>query len=112
VPNIEDEATKIPFIITTILVGVVTYAIVFNMDHVQKNLRKFYVPRMKSLVDQMQNEEDWWTQKGYEFEELKPSDEMKTPSEWWIPEYAIRLLFQKILERLDANKPDTTSNAI
>jgi hypothetical protein len=54
----------------------------------------------------------WWKRKGYAFEELKPSVEMKTPSEWWIPVYAIRHLFQKIRGGRYVNEMGTTSDSV
>jgi hypothetical protein len=40
VPNIESKSTKIPFIITTIVIGAVTYFIVFNIDSLARQFPK------------------------------------------------------------------------
>jgi hypothetical protein len=97
--------------VTAILVGAVTYGIVFNMDNMTNNLRKFYSPRKESLVSEMQKENGWWSEVGDRFDEFKPSSEKRTPSEWWIPVYAIRHLFQKTFQSRHLNETVTTSEA-
>ncbi|TAQ87975.1 hypothetical protein B7494_g3704 [Chlorociboria aeruginascens] len=101
IPNIGDRSTKVPFLITTILVGATTYAVVFNMEYMTRKLRNLYYPRRQSLLNQMQQEKGQWKDIGQRFQEFKPLNERKLPTEWWIPVYAIRHIWQKIL-------PDTS----
>ncbi|KAN0101374.1 hypothetical protein V8E51_011884 [Hyaloscypha variabilis] len=89
IPNIQDKATKIPFIVTAILVGFITYAIVFNMDFMTNKFKVWYLPRRQNVVGEMQKEPEksWWQMTGERFEEFKPSSESHVPTEWWIPFY-------------------------
>ena len=44
----------------------------------------------------MEEEEgSWWSGLGKQFEEFKPDNEKKIPSEWWIPVYVGRKIFTK-----------------
>jgi hypothetical protein len=97
--------------VTAILVGAVTYGIVFNMDNMTNNLRKLYSPRKESLVSEMQKENGWWSEVGDRFDEFKPSSERKTPSEWWIPVYAIRHFFQKPFQSRHVNETEEAKSS-
>jgi len=82
------------------------------MDHLNNNLRKFYCPRKESLISQMKKEEGFWRRVGWGFEDLKPSDEVKTPSEWWIPLYAICQLVKDTRRNRRVNEMGTASDAV
>ncbi|PMD32625.1 hypothetical protein L207DRAFT_440287 [Hyaloscypha variabilis F] len=95
IPNIQEKSTKVPFVVTSVLVGFVTYFIVFNMDFMTNKLKMWYLPRRQNVVTQMQNQNDWWNQIGQRFEEFKPSSESKVPTEWWIPLYVAHQALKK-----------------
>ncbi|KAI9643270.1 hypothetical protein NHQ30_007886 [Ciborinia camelliae] len=92
IPNIESTATKVPFVVTTIIVGAITYAIVFNMDTMTDKMKTFYSPRRDRLIEQMQKETGTWKVTGERFEEFKPTSERRVPNEWWILIYWARII--------------------
>jgi hypothetical protein len=71
-------------------VGLTTFAIVFNMNYIASKIGGVYFPRRERLIKRMQQEEGWWSRLGKQFEEFKPSNEKRVPTEWWIPIYLIR----------------------
>ncbi|PMD13267.1 hypothetical protein NA56DRAFT_637974 [Hyaloscypha hepaticicola] len=97
IPNIQDKATKIPFVITAILVGVVTYAIVFNMDFITNKAKSWYFPRRENVVAEMRKEEqsELWRGVGQKFEQLQPQSKSQVPTEWWIPTFVTLQVFKR-----------------
>jgi hypothetical protein len=106
VPNIEEQSTRTSFIVTSILVGAVNYGIVFNMGFMTSKLRDtYYSPRQK-LVTKMQREEGTWADTGYQFEQFKPLNEDRTPTEWFIAAYALARPFPKAFWKNLTEKKD------
>jgi hypothetical protein len=88
-------STRNPFIITTVLVGIMTYVIVFNMMNISGILGQRYNEHRKRLLDQMQiDPSKIWNTRRKRFEEFTPNIERKT-SEWWVIAYGIREMFKK-----------------
>jgi H+/Cl- antiporter ClcA len=94
IPNIQEKSTKVPFIVTAILTGAITYAIVFNMDFMTTKLTTWYLPRRQHVVKLMHDKSEWEST-GKRFDEFKPSSLSKVPTEWWIPLFVFRELFTK-----------------
>ncbi|TGO44491.1 hypothetical protein BOTNAR_0812g00010 [Botryotinia narcissicola] len=53
IPNITSSGTRSPFILTTILVGFVTYMIVFNLGNIVKQSRRVYEPYRLGVIKQI-----------------------------------------------------------
>jgi len=51
-----EHGTKIPFIVTSILIGAVTYGIVFNLDNLASHLWKIYEPLRTIMLQRMEAE--------------------------------------------------------
>lgn len=81
--------------VTAIIVGIITYGIVFNLDLISNKIKKAYLPQREKLIAAMQGEKGWWKGVGLRFEEFKPSSETKIPTEWWIPLYAVRRILPR-----------------
>ncbi|PMD42010.1 hypothetical protein L207DRAFT_580690 [Hyaloscypha variabilis F] len=54
IPNILEAGTKIAFVITSIVVGVITYAIVFNLDNLADKGWKLYKPVRSRVLYRME----------------------------------------------------------
>lgn len=93
--------------------GAITYAIVLNMDFISQKIDANYNPQRQRLVDHMQKDNsEWWRETGERFEVLKPTDESKDPTEWWIPIYLVRKIFQRgFCTELTSKKDDDKSFA-
>ncbi|KAM0185492.1 hypothetical protein ACHAPC_005087 [Botrytis cinerea] len=113
IPNIQESSTKGPFITTTFIVGAITYAIVLNMDFISQKIDANYSPQRQRLVDHMQKDNsEWWRETGERFEVFKPTNESKVPTEWWIPIYLVRKIFQRgFCTELTSKKDDDKSFA-
>lgn len=51
-----EHETKTPFVVTSILIGAVTYAIVFNLDNIASHLWKIYEPFRTKMLQRMEAE--------------------------------------------------------
>jgi hypothetical protein len=95
-----------------IVVGIITYAIVLNMDFLNKKLNAYYHPRRQYLVNEMKKESGYWEKKGNRFERFQPTTDNQVPTEWWIPLYLFRTIFTRIFGRkrnvVITDKPSTT----
>lgn len=109
IPNITDKATRAPFIVTAILVGLVTYSFVFNMSFMSDKIYNFYHSKQEHVVAQMRREKGDWKLIGRQFEEFKPSRENKVPSEWLILGYLIWKILPKVSWK--TQKPPPTSDS-
>ncbi|KAL4971370.1 hypothetical protein BDW66DRAFT_155736 [Aspergillus desertorum] len=97
IPNITDGDTRNPFIVTALLVGFVTYAIVFNLGNIAQVLGRKYFSRKRQLLQKMEEDHDLsWQKRRERFEEFPPNEERKRPSEWWIVGYQIYRWFRKL----------------
>jgi len=94
VPNINQSNIRHPFIITAVIVGVVTYLIVFNLENITGLFGRIYYPWRKHIVDEMQKDSlKCWTTLGEEFEFRH--NYRTILSEWCIVWYQIRILGRK-----------------
>jgi hypothetical protein len=112
VPNIMEHGTRVPFVVTSILVGFVTYMIVFNLDNVANRGRRFYQPfkskvvgrtvadqetsakkdqSSDSAVRQKETTESKWKTRAERFQStFDPKRGEGKPSDWWILMYVWR----------------------
>ncbi|KAE9367438.1 hypothetical protein N431DRAFT_291415, partial [Stipitochalara longipes BDJ] len=91
IPNIQEKATEVPFIVTTIIVGAVTYAIVFNIDFMATKLITWYLPRRQAIVRAMKKDSRWGAT-ALRLGDFKQPGIRKVTTEWWIPLFVIRQL--------------------
>ncbi|KAF7930093.1 hypothetical protein EAE99_004286 [Botrytis elliptica] len=91
IPDITSSGTRSPFILTTILVGFVTYMIVFNLGNIVKQSRRVYEPFRAGVIKQIckqSSDESEWDKRAQRFEStFGPKRGDGEPSEWWISMY-------------------------
>jgi hypothetical protein len=102
-----DSGTRNPFIITAVIVGFITYIIVFNLGNIAELSRRTYHHRRKKLLEAMR-EDPGWKKRGDKFEEFRPDNDRKTQSEWWIIVYQIWTLVPKM--KKSGNSPSDTAS--
>ncbi|KAL6890714.1 hypothetical protein GGI43DRAFT_216127 [Trichoderma evansii] len=96
VPDISNNDTRNPFIITTFLVGCATYIVVFNLESIVDFLGKFYTGYRSRVLEGMSEDLDsFWQTLRERFEEFPPNDEQRKPSEWWIILYQMQKWLRK-----------------
>lgn len=86
-------------IYTIIIIGLTTYAIVFNLNNLVLQFSRSYQSLRDHLVSQMKevkDESEFWKEKGERFDVFRPQHEKPHPSEWWIVIFLTRALFVKI----------------
>ncbi|KAL2065226.1 hypothetical protein VTL71DRAFT_2895 [Oculimacula yallundae] len=118
VPNILEHATRTPFIVTSIMVGFVTYMAVFNLESLATILARASDPIEEAIIRQMKKKgAEWiaraddpdgqsadqvpnpaldqlrekgakWTRRGENLKPFGPQKDSK-PSSWWIPIFAV-----------------------
>lgn len=111
IPNITDMETRTPFIVTAILVGFVTYGIVFNMSTRTGLGKKAYNRKREKLEKEMQEEEGKWRDRGQGFEEFKPITDNRVPWEWWIAIFGVKNLFASAQKKLKRVRKGLNENA-
>ncbi|TEY54959.1 hypothetical protein BOTCAL_0234g00140 [Botryotinia calthae] len=102
IPNITDSGTRDPFILTTVLVGFVTYMIVFNLGNIVTQSKRIYEPYRSKVIKEVSRKrpddftsrlrakqtESKWEKRTERFEStFGPKKSDGEPSEWWIPVY-------------------------
>lgn len=104
IPNITDQKTKIPFIVTATLVGLVTYVVVANLGNIIEFLARAFRSWKNKLLDRMEgDEQQHWRFVRKQFEEFPPQDGNKVPSDWWLLRYQMRDFWRK-------PKPESTDS--
>ncbi|KAJ4153822.1 hypothetical protein LMH87_010293 [Akanthomyces muscarius] len=88
------------FIVTAVLVGFSTYAIVFNLENIARLFGKVFFGRRSRLLQDMKKDPKFmWRQKRWQFEEFPSNEGLTRPSEWWLLWYQIvRLVRWKSLD--------------
>ncbi|KAF7949160.1 hypothetical protein EAE96_008328 [Botrytis aclada] len=116
IPNITSSGTRSPFILTTILVGFVTYMIVFNLGNIVDQSKRIYEPFKSKVIKQARRAqqtgspstsslpktptefESKWEKRTKRFEStFGPKKGDGEPSEWWIPIYSVIIIFKWFL---------------
>ncbi|KAF2184726.1 hypothetical protein K469DRAFT_578976 [Zopfia rhizophila CBS 207.26] len=96
IPNINQGSTRDPLIVTAIIVGFATYVIVFNLENIAGLSGRIYHNWRANLVKVMQEDSSQeWKTLGQRFEEFRPNNDRKRPSEWRIVLYQMRMLMRK-----------------
>ncbi|PQE33410.1 domain V protein [Rutstroemia sp. NJR-2017a WRK4] len=99
IPNITDSSTKNPFMTNAVIVGCVTYILVFNLGNIANHCRQLYEPYSSSVIDRMvakhssdgtggrrKATETKWEKRAKRFQSsFGPKRSDGEPSEWWIP---------------------------
>lgn len=95
-PDISNNDTRTPFIVTTILVGCATYIVVFNLENIVDILGKSYTGYRSRLLESMSEDHDsYWQSLRERFEEFPLNNEQRKPSEWWIIRYQVQKWFRR-----------------
>lgn len=116
IPNITDKSTRNPFIVTAVVVGFVTYAIVFNLDNIARSCSRVYLGRRTRLVNQMQNNatSPYWRERGASLEVFQPNEDYRTSSKWWVVAYQVQTWARQVkwwIKTRGRGEQDNQSNA-
>lgn len=77
-------------IYVVIIVALVTYFIMFNINSLAQGFGRLYDDKKKYIVRAMKRDRNKaWKQRGQRFEVFRPKHESPEPSEWYIPFYAL-----------------------
>ena len=77
-------------IYVVIIVALVTYFIMFNINSLAHGFGQVYDNKKKHIVRAMKRDHnETWKQRGQRFEVFRPKHESPEPSEWYIPFYAL-----------------------
>ena len=77
-------------IYVVIIVALVTYFIMFNINSLAQGFDRVYENKKKYIVRAMKRDHtETWKQRGQRFEVFRPKHENPEPSEWFIPFYAL-----------------------
>ena len=73
-----------------IIVALVTYFIMFNINSLSYGFGRAYEVKKKHVVRAMKHAHNGaWKRRGQQFEVFRPKHENPEPSEWYIPLYAL-----------------------
>ncbi|KAJ5803202.1 uncharacterized protein N7503_005652 [Penicillium pulvis] len=109
IPNITDGGTTNAFVITAVIVGFVTYAIVFNLENIAGVFGRLYANQRDRLLQDMGDDRDKdWKELRYKFDDFPSNKKRTTPSEWGITRYPISRWLS--LGRAKAAKDDEEQN--
>ena len=77
-------------IYVVIIVALVTYFIMFNINSLAQGFGRVYDSKKKYIVRAMKRDHnEAWKQRGQRFEVFRPKHDSPEPSEWYIPFYAL-----------------------
>ena len=77
-------------IYVVIIVALVTYFIMFNINSLAQGFGRVYDNKKKYIVQSMKRDHtEVWKQRAQRFEVFRPKHENPEPSEWYIPIYAL-----------------------
>ncbi len=92
IPNITDNSTRDPFVITSAIVGLITLVIAFNLENIIGLIGKFYNNWRAEVVREMQGD-NHWKKRGDGLHEFNFN--RRTPSEWLLVGYLLYRLAEK-----------------
>ena len=88
-------------VIVSILVGISTYLLVFNLNNVVEFCSRVYSKRKLLLIELMQKDLDKeWKETGQKFTSFQPKQEKRKPSEWML----VLFVFYKVFSRFQFTK--------
>ena len=77
-------------IYVVIIVALVTYFVMFNINSLAQGFGRIYDSKKKYIVRAMKRDHnEAWKRRGRRFETFRPKHESPEPSEWYIPFYAL-----------------------
>ena len=87
-------------IYVAVIVGLVTYLIVFNLNLIVSSCARSYRRVKDRLVRKMrQDEHERWRQRGADFNVFRPVHEREKPTEWLLLLYALWLTYTSVWRR-------------
>ncbi|KAL9613084.1 MAG: hypothetical protein Q9167_002341 [Letrouitia subvulpina] len=113
IPNITKPSTRTPFIIAAVLVGFVTYFVVFNLDGLISLGWTAYSGFREKRIQQMSTDKGW--QKcAQSYRNFQPDQGRTKPSEWYILLHALLYPFRRSEgpEETEENGEEDTSIAM
>ncbi|KAF6217971.1 hypothetical protein HO133_006383 [Letharia lupina] len=88
--SVNDQFSMTALIYVVIIVALVTYFIMFNINSLAQGFGRVYDNKKKYIVRAMKRDrKQAWKQRGQRFEVFRPKHESPEPSEWYIPFYAL-----------------------
>ncbi len=89
--SVNDQFSMTALIYVVIIVALITYFIMFNINSLAQGFGRVYDNKKKRIVRAMKRDRDeGWKQRGQRFEVFRPKHESPEPSEWYIPFYVLR----------------------
>lgn len=86
--------------IVMLVVGLVTYSVVFNLNHIVQFVSIQYLLFRETIVDQMKDDGEDWNKLSSRFKEFKLQRFNTSPSEWWVLWYILSWPFRMAAARL------------
>lgn len=88
--SVNDQFSMTALIYVVIIVALVTYFIMFNINSLAQGFGRVYDSKKKYIVRAMKRDHnEAWKQRGQRFEVFRPKHDSPEPSEWYIPFYAL-----------------------
>ena len=88
--SVNDQFSMTALIYVVIIVALLTYFIMFNINSLAHGFGRIYNNKKKYIVRAMKGDHnEAWKQRGHRFEVFRPKHESPEPSEWYIPFYAL-----------------------
>ncbi|KAM3076143.1 hypothetical protein ACMFMG_006342 [Clarireedia jacksonii] len=101
IPGIMDSSTRIPFIVTSAIVGLITLLVAFNLENIAGSAGKVYQYWRQNMLNDMRSD-DRWKEKAEEFQDSGPA--LRRPSEWWFLGYMVYRLKRWSTRKTRKNK--------
>ncbi|KAF2968612.1 hypothetical protein GQX73_g4996 [Xylaria multiplex] len=96
IPNITDNATRTPFIATSLIVGFITLFAALNLEKVAGSAGKVYENWRKKVVKNMREDKNW-RGKGEKYQDINIY--RRSPSEWWILGFVVSRYVRSLFGR-------------
>ena len=88
--SVNDQFSMTALIYVVIIVALVTYFIMFNINSLAQGFGRVYDNKKRYIVRAMKRDRnEAWKQRGQRFEVFRPKHDSPEPSEWYIPFYAL-----------------------
>lgn len=88
--SVNDQFSMTALIYVVIIVALVTYFVMFNINSLAQGFSRVYDSKKKYIVRAMKRDlNEGWKQRGQRFEIFRPKHDSPEPSEWYIPFYAL-----------------------
>ena len=88
--SVNDQFSMTALIYVVIIVALVTYFIMFNINSLAQGFGHVYGNKKRYIVRAMKRDRnEAWKQRGQRFEVFRPKHDSPEPSEWYVPLYAL-----------------------